>query len=113
MPRSLPNDFFRIQSNLPDRKSRNGKKGISGLQLQRETGVAYKTAWRMLHQIRAAMGNADTAKAFGVLAEIDETYVGGRPDGRTSGSMPPGTRFHLKKNRPSGAGARTRPRWWG
>jgi hypothetical protein len=57
----------------------NGKKGISGLQLQRETGCTYKTCWRMLHQIRAAMGNADTAKAFGVLVEIDETYVGGRP----------------------------------
>jgi hypothetical protein len=57
----------------------NGKKGISGLQLQREIGCTYKTCWRMLHRIRAAMGNADTAKAFSVLVEIDETYVGGRP----------------------------------
>jgi transposase-like protein len=57
----------------------NSKKGISGYQLQREIGVTYKTAWRMLRQIRLAMGNIENQQFLGTLIEVDETYVGGKP----------------------------------
>jgi len=49
--------------------------GISAKQLERETGVTYKTAWRMFKQIRTLLG--ETGKLKGEV-ELDETYVGGK-----------------------------------
>ena len=57
----------------------NGEQEISGLQLQREIGVTYKTAWRMLQQIRLAMGNAENEEFFDTIVAIDDTYIDGKP----------------------------------
>jgi len=62
----------------------NGKKGVSALQLQREIGVTYKTAWRMLHQIRTAMSNTSQQEFYNTVIEMDETYVGGKPRKKNS-----------------------------
>ena len=48
--------------------------GISAKQIQRETGVTYKCAWRMMKQVRQLM--AERIKLQGAV-EIDEAYFGG------------------------------------
>jgi transposase-like protein len=50
--------------------------GISAKQIQRETGVTYKTAWRMFKQVRSMMSDGDL-EPEGPTVEMDETYVGG------------------------------------
>jgi DNA-directed RNA polymerase subunit RPC12/RpoP len=58
----------------------NAKKGVSALQLQRDLGTAYKTAWYLAMRIRKAMGLielADDAPLTGTI-EADETYMGSK-----------------------------------
>jgi transposase-like protein len=54
--------------------------GISAKQIQRETGVTYKTAWRMFRQIRSLLSETDM-QLGGLLVEMDETYMGGKRKG--------------------------------
>ena len=67
--------------------------GISAKQIERETGVTYKTAWRMFKQIRMLLQD-DAPEQVGGLVEMDETYFGGRrraakrTDGRSNAGRP-------------------------
>jgi len=60
--------------------------GISAKQIQRETGVTYKTAWRMFRQIRSLLSEPDM-QLEGSAVEMDETYYGGRAKGRSGRPM--------------------------
>ena len=59
--------------------------GISAKQIERETGVTYKTAWRMFNKIRTLLQDD-----FGPLSgsiEMDETYIRGKRKGGTGRPM--------------------------
>jgi transposase len=60
--------------------------GISAKQIQRETGVTYKTAWRIFRQIRALM--SEDIRLEGSTVEVDEMYVGGRTKRRNAIEKP-------------------------
>lgn len=53
--------------------------GISAKQIQRETGVTYKCAWRMCKQVRGMLFE-DYGKMGGEV-EMDESYFGGKSHG--------------------------------
>lgn len=59
------------------------KNGVAAKELQGQLGCTYKTAWRMMHQIRSLMEQPGE-KLSGVV-EADETYIGGYRKGDTGG----------------------------
>lgn len=52
------------------------RSGVSARTIMRETGVTYKCAFRMCHQLRKLM--ADDGDPFKNIVEADETHVGGK-----------------------------------
>ena len=66
--RTLLTDWFHAIYIMSTNKS-----GTSARQIQREIGVTYETAWRMMHQIRSMMGNQNTKLEGDV--EVDEAYI--------------------------------------
>ncbi len=51
------------------------RNGVAALELQRQIGVTYKCAWRMMHQIRQLM--SEELPPFKGTVEVDEAYIGG------------------------------------
>ena len=61
------------------------KRGISALSLKTKIGVAYQTAWSMLHKIRFAMGERDEKYMLNGIVEMDEGFFGGTAEGSKRG----------------------------
>src|ERR1051326_7473645 len=72
------------------------KKGVSALQIKRETGLSYKSALYLLHRVRLAMRQTPGGPKMRGTLEVDETYVGGKERNKhRQGYQPP--RTHLGK----------------
>jgi transposase len=56
------------------------RNGVSAMELMRQVGVTYKTAWRMNHQIRQLM--LEKKPLLDGVIEADETYLGGKHSGK-------------------------------
>jgi hypothetical protein len=51
--------------------------GVAAKELERQIGCTYKTAWRLAHELRKLMAQADNQSALSGHVEIDETLIGG------------------------------------
>ena len=52
------------------------RKGVSAMQMSKELGVQYRTAWHMLHRVREGCDRGDFT--LREIVEVDETYIGGK-----------------------------------
>jgi len=62
-------------------RASTSKKGVSALEIHRDTGLSYKSSLFMLNRIRYAMSGSAPASlgSGGGDVEVDETYIGGKP----------------------------------
>ncbi len=58
-------------------RAATSKKGVSALEIHRQTGLSYKSSLFLLHRIRFAMAGSGNGPLSGTV-EVDETYVGGK-----------------------------------
>ena len=90
-------------------RSATSKKGVSALEIHRQTGLSYKSSLFMLHRIRFAMDEQDVEPLKGDV-EVDEVFIGGRKRIRNNEAYPakpkPKTPVIGMKER----GGRVRPR---
>ena len=58
------------------------KKSISALQLSREIGVNYDTAWKLKHKLMQVMMEHQNSDKLAGRVEIDDAYIGGEKPGK-------------------------------
>lgn len=61
------------------------KNGISALELSRQIGVSYKTAWRIKHKLMQVMKEQEDKDSLSGRIEVDDAYLGGKNKGGKRG----------------------------
>jgi transposase-like protein len=65
------------------------KNGISALELKRQLGVSYPTAWSIKHKLMQVMLERDADRRLTGVVEVDDVYWGGECHGGTPGRGSP------------------------
>ncbi|KTF33485.1 IS1595 family transposase [Xanthomonas translucens pv. translucens] len=55
--------------------------GIAALELARQLGVCYRTAWRIKHKVMSAMADREQSRRLDGEVQIDDAYLGGERAG--------------------------------
>ena len=66
------------------------RKGVSAMQLSKELGVQYRTAWYLLQRVREACKSGQLMLSN--VVEIDETFIGGKERNKQKGK-----RSHIER----------------
>jgi len=61
------------------------KTGLSALELKRQLGVSYNTAWLMKHKVMQVMKERDDSKPLKGIIQLDDAYWGGERHGGKRG----------------------------
>ena len=61
------------------------KNGISAMELHRQLGVSYNTAWRVKHKLMQVMKERDDQRPLDGLVQLDDSYWGGERRGGKCG----------------------------
>jgi len=56
------------------------KRGLSAMEMSRQLGIHYETAWTWCHKLRASVGAIFGKDKLSGVVELDETYLGGTDD---------------------------------
>lgn len=61
------------------------KNAVSALELRRQLGVNYKTAWAIKHKLMRVMELRDEPRKLDGRVELDDAYLGGEREGHSNG----------------------------
>lgn len=61
------------------------KTGLSAMELKRQLGVNYDTAWKMKHKLLQAMKESEDKSKIGGIVQLDDVYWGGERRGGKRG----------------------------
>ncbi len=61
------------------------KNNVSALELTRQLGVSYRSAWLMKHKLLQAMALAESERQLSGRVEVDDAYLGGERSGGKTG----------------------------